>query len=190
MHEMTAQLVRAEESIDQGIQALERARRNPAAFKPIYEEYFPRIYRYCLRRVNRPQEAEDLTSQIFTRALTSLPSYRGGSFAAWLFRIAHNTVANHWRDQRVTVPLEEIEGLGEGDETLGRMVDDEERQRVLGLVAALPDEQRELLALRISGGLSAREIGQVIGKSEGAVRVMIHRTVQQLRTAWAQEEAR
>jgi len=60
-------------------QAIEQALTDPAAFKPIYEEYFPRVYRYCLRRVGRPQEAEDLTSVTFTRALVGLASYRGGS---------------------------------------------------------------------------------------------------------------
>ncbi len=188
MHGMTAQPVLMEGPIDHLAETIASSRQNPAAFKPIYEEYFPRIYRYCLRRVNRAQEAEDLTSQIFTRALASLPTFRGGSFAAWLFRIAHNAVANYWRDRRATVPLEEAETLGQGDETLGRLMEDEQRQRVLKLIAGLPDEQRELLALKVSGGLSAREIGEVIGKSEGAVRVMIHRTVQTLRAAWAQEE--
>jgi RNA polymerase sigma-70 factor (ECF subfamily) len=168
---------------------VERGRADQAAFKPIYEEYFPRIYRYCLRRVACPQEAEDLTSLVFTRALDHLSTYRGGSWAAWLFRIAHNAVANHHR-RPPTVPLEETERSTEGDEALGRLLDAEERERVARLIARLPEEQRELLALKIAGRLSAKEIGQVIGKSEGAVRVMLHRTVQQLRMAWVEEETR
>src|SRR5579885_2275763 len=76
------------------------ARSNPACFAPIYERYVPRIYRYCLRRVGRPDVAEDLTSVTFTKALLGLRDYRGGSVAAWLFRIAHNVVANHLRDRR------------------------------------------------------------------------------------------
>jgi RNA polymerase sigma-70 factor (ECF subfamily) len=66
---------------------------------------------------------------------------------------------------------------------LGQLVEAEERQQMQRLVAALPEEQRELIALRVTGGLSAKEIGQVVGKSEGAVRVAIHRTLQQLRAA-------
>ncbi len=171
-------------------QTIERARADPAAFRPVYEAYFPRIYRYCLRRVGCPQEAEDLASQVFTSALAALADYRGGSLAAWLFRIAHNAVANHLRGRRVTVPLEGIDRPDEGDEMVERLVDLEERQCVERLIAALPDDQRELLALRVAGGLSAKDIAQVMNKSEGAVRVAIHRIVQQLRLSFAREEAR
>lgn len=168
---------------DEWMKAVTRARTNPAAFKPIYEEFFPRIYRYCLRRVGSAQEAEDLTSSIFTRAIAALGGYRGGSFAAWLFRIAHNVIANYLRGRRITLPIETVEGSPARDEMLGHLVEEEEAQMFLRLVANLPEEQRELIALRVNGGLSAKEIGQVIGKSEGAVRVAIHRTLQQLRVA-------
>lgn len=165
------------------VQAVARASASPAQFKPIYDEYFPRIYRYCLRRARSPEDAEDLASLIFSRALAGLEGYRGGSFAAWLFRIAHNSVANYWRDHRGTVALEQVESVATEDGTLGHMIEVEERQQIARLIAALPEEHRELLALRMAGGLSAKEIGQVIGKSEGAVRVAIHRTIQQLRSA-------
>lgn len=85
MYEMTARRVQSNESMEEVAQTVERARANPAAFEPLYAEYFPRIYRYCLRRVSCPQEAEDLTSLVFTRALANLSNYRGGSFVAWLF---------------------------------------------------------------------------------------------------------
>jgi RNA polymerase sigma-70 factor (ECF subfamily) len=181
MYEITAEQTLPQQK--ETAQAIDRARANPAAFKPIYEAYFTRIYRYCLRRVSSRQEAEDLTSVIFTRALTGLASYRGGSFTAWLFRIAHNVVVNSLRGRHVTVPLEEAEHLAESDEMTNHVVQAEESQQIARLIAALPEEQRELLALRLAGGLSAREIGQAIGKSEGAVRVAIHRAVQQLRAA-------
>lgn len=191
MYEMTARRVQSNESMEEVAQTVERARANPAAFEPLYAEYFPRIYRYCLRRVSCPQEAEDLTSLVFTRALANLSNYRGGSFVAWLFRIAHNAVANHLRSRHHTIPLEDAAEISEsGDEMLGRLIDAEERQRLARLIAALPDESRELLALRIAGGLSAKEIGQVVGKSETAVRMAISRIVRQLRVAWEQEEAR
>ncbi len=188
MFEMTAPPVLSDNSAAEFASTIQRARTDPTAFQPIYEEYFSRIYHYCLRRVTLVQEAEDLTSQIFTRALTNLRSYRGGSFAAWLFRIAHNVVVNHLIRRRVHAPLEEIESTAVGDEMLGRLMNFEERQHIARLVNALPDDQREIIALKIVGGLSAKEIGQVVNKSEGAVRVAIHRIVQQLRDAWKEQE--
>ncbi len=168
---------------NQMIQAVARAASNPAAFKPIYDEFFPRIYRYCLRRIGSVDEAEDITSLVFTRALVGLASYRGGSFAAWLFRIAHNVVVNYLRSRKTTVTLEEADHQSSRDDVLDHLLEAEKEQQIIRLVAGLPDEQRELLMLRMGAGLSAREIGQVVGKSEGAVRVAIHRTIQQLRAA-------
>lgn len=184
----------AEHSQDNERAIMEQARDDPAGFAPLYEQYFPGIYRYCIRRVGSREEAEDLTSLIFTRALAGLNSYRGGPVAAWLFTIAHNAVANHYRDRRATASLDDParpfdgEEPGIGDNTLARIVDEEEGARVAGLIAGLPEEQRNLLSLRIAGGLSAKEIGAVLGKSESAVRVAIHRTIQELRTAYWQGE--
>src|SRR5258708_4377090 len=95
---------------DDDQQNMAQARQDVAAFAPLYERYFHRIYAYCRRRVDSPSDAEDLTSLVFTRALVAVRDYRGGSVAAWLFRIAHNTVANHLRDYRphLTLPDPEI----------------------------------------------------------------------------------
>jgi RNA polymerase sigma-70 factor, ECF subfamily len=159
------------------------ARENPARFAPIYERYAGRIYAYCLRRTATSQEAEDLTSAVFVRALTALPSYRGGSVAAWLFQIAHNQVANHLRsrERKPFYALDNVPEPSEDDTLLDRLVAEEEQTEVAQLVAKLPDASRELLALSIAGELTAREIGQVLGKSEGAVRMALHRLIGQLR---------
>ncbi len=173
---------------------LARARADPAQFAPLYARYFPRIYRYCLRRVGNPTEAEDLTSAIFTRALAGLGGYRGGSFAAWLFQIAHHAVISAGRSRRsaratvdalvsATVSAPDI-----ADVALGHLVAVEQRTRIAALIAALPEEQQELLALKLSGQLTAREIGAVLGKREGAVRVALHRLIQQLRIAYDRAE--
>ncbi|MFZ3070564.1 MAG: sigma-70 family RNA polymerase sigma factor [Anaerolineaceae bacterium] len=167
--------------------AIKQSVSKPAAFKPVYEAYFSRVYHYCLRRVENTEDAEDLTSQIFTRALSKIASYRGGSFPAWLFRIAHSIVVNYFRDKRATFSIEDVEQIGmvaDSQEHLSL----EERQRVDYLLATLSVEQRNLLALRMAGGLSAREIGMVLGKREGTIRTEIHRIIQQLRRTSAEEE--
>src|SRR5690349_22722029 len=90
---------------------MQLAQHDRLLFAPIYEQYFDRVYAYCLRRTNSAQEAEDLCSQVFSRALGGLESYRGGVVAAWLFQIAHNSVIKHYRARRVVTALDEIEEL-------------------------------------------------------------------------------
>ncbi len=167
----------------------------PLDIQSLFEQYFARVYRYCLHRVDLPREAEDLTSMIFTRACAHLDSYRGGSLEAWLFRIAHNTVVNYLRDRRDAVSLDELSDSGVAElwdrdtpDLLEQIVRDEEHARLRRLLRALSDEEQELLALRLDAGLSARAIGEIIGKREGAVRVAIYRLMQRLRRAWQEDE--
>jgi RNA polymerase sigma-70 factor (ECF subfamily) len=162
------------------------ARAELAQFVPLYERYFPRIYGYCLRRVENAEAAEDLTSLIFTRALTSVHEYKGGSVPAWLFRIAHNAVANHYRSRRPHVSLErsELDLEDESEAPTERLEQAEQRRAIRGLVAALPDDQQELLALKLAGELTAEEIGAVVGKKAGAVRVELHRIIKRLRAEY------
>ncbi|MDQ5823935.1 MAG: sigma-70 family RNA polymerase sigma factor [Chloroflexota bacterium] len=175
--------------------AVQRAKSNNADFGLLYRHYFPRIYNYCLRRVGDRDSAEDLCSTVFTRTLSNLHTYKSGSFAAWIFSIAHNVVANFLRDRRPQLSIEEESNLkvrqlaDPGEDTLDRIVRVEEVDTVARLIARLPEDQRELLTLRIAGELSAKEIGAVLGKSEGAVRTALHRIVQQLRTAYQQGQA-
>ncbi len=167
------------------IRIMRLARHDRLLFAPIYEQYFERVYAYCLRRTNSVQEAEDLCSLVFSQALGGLESYRGGMVAAWLFQIAHNTVIKHYRSRRVVTALDDIEEL-EAESDLER-VDDLELWRTLsGLVATLPDDQRELLALMLDAELSSQEVGEIVGKSAGAVRVQFHRLLKQLRERYAQ----
>ena len=163
----------------------------PLDLQFLFEHYFTRIYRYCLYRVDLPRDAEDLTSVIFTRAFTHLDTYRGGSLEAWLFRIAHNTVVNYLRGRRDAISLDELDDSGAGEllsqDTPGlleQMVRDEEHDRLRRLIHSLSEEEQELLALRLDAGLSAKAIGEILGKREGAVRVAIYRLMQRLRQAW------
>ena len=169
---------------------MQQARHNPRAFAPLYERYAERIYAYCLRRVSNQADAEDLTSLIFTRAISHLQDYRGGSVGAWLFRIASNTVKNYYRSTRSTVSLDDNDFplTDHGPSPMEQMLQTEREETLNRAVEHLTEEQRNLLALKIAGGLTSQDIGEVVGKSPGAVRVEIHRILKQLRTLYHHEE--
>jgi RNA polymerase sigma-70 factor (ECF subfamily) len=165
---------------------IQRARTDPDAFGQLYGRYVDRIYNYIYHRVGSVDDAEDLTARAFHRALVGLPDYvdRGAPFSAWLYRIAHNLVANWHRDQsrRAAVGLEEIEARAD----VGRVGDGlalkaYASQRVRQAVRDLDVDRQALLVLKFSEGLSNAEIGDVLGRSEGAVKSLYHRTLVELR---------
>jgi RNA polymerase sigma-70 factor (ECF subfamily) len=164
------------------------AQRDLQHFAPLYERYFPRIYAYCLRRVEHAQEAEDLASQIFTQAMSKLDQYRGGVVAAWLFRIAHNTVINHNRRPQPlaldALPNTQIDW----DDPAEALIKSDTHERLRQLVARLPADQQDLLLLKVVGGLTAEEIGTVVGKSAGATRTALHRIIRQLQHMYEETE--
>jgi RNA polymerase sigma-70 factor, ECF subfamily len=161
------------------------ARDDLSRFAPLYERYAPRIYAYCARRVDDPNEAEDLTSQVFTRAMVGIHTYRGGMVAAWLFQIARNVIAAYYESRKTshktTTPLDEIaERPDDSPEPFEKVAQDEERARLRRLVETLPSDQQHLLALKLSGGLSTEDIAGMLGRSPGAVRVALHRLLRRL----------
>jgi RNA polymerase sigma-70 factor (ECF subfamily) len=178
----TLNLKLASENLDE-VRIMQAARSDLTQFAPLYDRYAPRIYSYCLRRVRNREEAEDLTSLVFTRALNALPDYRGGAVVTWLFRIAHNTVISHFRASRIHVAIEMIEDDLEADDAdlADQIAHGERQQQVHAFIATLSDDQRELIALRIASGLTSLQAGEVIGKSAGAVRVEFHRVIKKLR---------
>lgn len=169
---------------------------DPAQFAQIYELYFDRIYAYCLRRVysapNPHAEAEDLASLIFTRALRSLDQFRNGSVRAWLFQIAHHAVVNYYRDRKHNVSLDVAMDQGStqlhvADETLNTLIKEEAQEKLMHWIRELSDSQQNLIWMRISGELTSEEIGQVVGKRAGAVRMELNRLIKQLRVRFEQE---
>lgn len=155
-------------------------------FAPLYERYVDRIYAYCLRRVGSPADAEDLTSLIFTRAMKGIHDYRGGSVAAWLFRIAHNTVVNHYRDRKSQMPLVEDMDAAFENTPIENVLTEEEHRMALQLVSTLPRESQNLIWLRLNG-LNSTEIGEIVGKSAGAVRTELYRLFKSLRAQFMRE---
>lgn len=161
-----------------------------SAFAPLYEKYFSRIYAYCLRRVENQHDAEDLTSSIFIQAVANLARFRGGSFAAWLFQIAHNAVINQRRTKftQISLDSDQFEIPTTAPEPIDTLIADEQQALLKKLLNTLPEEQQDLLALKLVGELSSKEIGAVVGKSANAVRVELHRIIKQLREQYWQEE--
>ncbi len=165
---------------------VERAKKDPEAFGVLYERYVDQIYQYIFYRTSDRYDAEDLTAKTFYKALTSLNSYRyrGLPFSAWLYRIAHNLVANWHRDRqrRKSIRLDSLVLAGKEREATERVIESGERVEALrGAITRLAPDRRELLILKLVTGLSNKEIGRVMGRSEGAVKALYHRTLLSLR---------
>lgn len=163
-----------------------RAKHDKEAFGQLYELYATRIYNYVYYRTGHVAEAEDLTARIFFRALSHIGSYddRGIPFSAWLYRIAHNLVANWHRDRsrRKIISLDDIAQWRvseESPELAAQLIED--KNALLEAIRRLPADRQELLILKFVERLSNSEIGAIMGRSEGAVKSLYHRTLMSLR---------
>jgi RNA polymerase sigma-70 factor (ECF subfamily) len=167
--------------------AVRAAQRDRRAFEVLYRRYLDRIYAYAFYALGDHHDAEDVTERTFLAAMKGIGSYRdtGAGFRAWLFRIAHNTVSNAMRSRRRrrTEPLPigwDRPAPNADPATLVARA--EEGRRVLRAVAELPLDRRQAVLLRFVDGLSAAEIGVVLDRSPGAVRVLLHRALRDLAT--------
>ena len=163
---------------------VENARHDPDAFTTLYRRYLTPVYRYLLIRLGNPQDAEDITSRVFTEALEGLINQRyrkGGNFAAWLFTIARRRLIDLYR-QLPAVSLEEA-ALFDPDPFDQIQFSDNET-RLKELLSHLDEDKQELMRLRFAGGLSFAEIAALEGKSEAAVKMMTHRIIHWLRENW------
>jgi len=161
------------------------AQRDRAAFDVLYRRYLDRVYGYAFYQLRDHHDAEDATERTFLAALRALPEFRaeGATFRAWLFRIAHNTIVNARRSRfrRRTEPLPDgLERIAPNADPAGLVLEADESRRVLRAVAELPEDRRQVVLLRFVDGLSSREIGQVMDRSEGAARVLLHRALRDL----------
>jgi RNA polymerase sigma-70 factor, ECF subfamily len=167
-------------------QLIELARDDRAAFGELYERYIDRIYNYIYYRTTDHHEAEDLTAKVFMRAFKHIENYdeRGVPFSAWLYRIAHNLVANWHRDhsRRKVIPLEDFIGKNtEFDLPEALAEDHEEQELLLDSIRLLPQDRQQLLILKYVERMSNAEIGEVLDKTEGAVKSLYYRTLSFLR---------
>lgn len=156
------------------------------AFGVLYERYVSRIYSYIYYRTGNQHDAEDLTARVFFRAMRHVENYtdRGLPLSAWLYRIAHNLVANWHRDnsRRKEIPLDEIILVRQsGDLPEMVLIENEEKENLLNVIHRLPADRQQLIILKFVEHFSNAEIGLVMGRSEGAVKSLYHRTLLSLR---------
>jgi RNA polymerase sigma-70 factor (ECF subfamily) len=166
---------------------VESAQRDPARFGDLYEHYFELVYAYVARRVRDRSEAEDLTAEVFHKALRSLARFKwtGAPFAAWLFRIASNMISD-----RARRAVREGNFAGNEDDLEHRApqrqqseVEQSERSAALfRLVDELAEDQRRVLVMRFAEEKSIREIAEALGRSEGAVKQLQFRALENGRT--------
>ena len=157
---------------------VEAARKNPARFADLYENNFERVYAYIVHRVRNRDEAQDATADVFHRALAGLPRFewRGLPFVAWLLGIAANVLSD--RRQRAAkqqeVVTDDLDQIGTEDAI-------EQRAMLYQLVDTLPADQRQVIIWRFVGQKSLREIATEFGRSEGAIKQLQLRALQNLR---------
>ena len=158
---------------------VQAAQKDPAHFAELYENNFERVYAYIIGRVRDRVVAEDLTSEVFHKALVHLPNYdwRGIPFAAWLLRIASNVMADQWRRSSRETLVEELPEVA----TDPNMDQIDQRARLFRMVEGLPADQKRVVELRFGEGKSIREIAQQLGRTEGAVKQLQFRALQNLR---------
>jgi RNA polymerase sigma-70 factor, ECF subfamily len=161
------------------------ARINPESFTALYQRYLDRIYRYCYLRLGSQAAAEDATSDIFLKALTGLATFRGGNFAAWIFRIAHNVVVDAQRKGVSTVGIDTAGDLRDPADLPEELaITGAERAALQAAVRSLPDDQRSAVELQLAGW-SSEQIAAALGKSPGAVRMLRVRALDQLQALLA-----
>ena len=169
---------------------IEAAQRDPVCFVGLYESYFELVYAYVARRVRNRVETEDLTAEVFRKALANLPRFRwiGAPFAAWLFRIASNMIAD--RAKRAAREGKLASGESEPSLTVGLLTRGEQqadleqcerRAQLFHLVDELAEDQRRVVVMRFAEEKSIGEIARELGRSEGAVKQLQFRALENLR---------
>jgi RNA polymerase sigma-70 factor (ECF subfamily) len=158
---------------------IEAAQRDPARFADVYERHFENVWAYVIRRVRDRAESEDITAEVFRSALQSLPRFewRGVPMLAWLYRIAANEIADRAKRAAREVPVET-------ELTSDEMQGIERRASLFRLVHALPPAQREVIVKRFAEERSIAETAKQMGKSEGAIKQLQLRALENLRAAY------
>ena len=172
--------------IDGEIKIIENAVRGKAsAFGLLYDHYQPKIYRFVLIKVGRREDAEDLTHQVFINAWQNISNYKdlGFPFSSWLYRIARNQVIDSYRTKKPEISLDEVDeesfaALGINEENIDDKI---QIELVMKALKELKEDYQDILVMRFVEDLSVRETAVAVGKSEGAVKLMQHRAIKELK---------
>jgi RNA polymerase sigma-70 factor, ECF subfamily len=164
-------------------------------FSAFYRDHLRDVYNYTYYRTGNHHDAEDLTTQTFIQAYRHFERAQresdGRPLRPWLIRIAHNLAANYYRDRarRPTAVLDDANEVGGTRDTEELVEEREEVMRLLQAVRSLPDDRREAMIMRFALGMDNREIANTLGRTEGATKVLIHRSIKQLEKQMAEEES-
>ena len=159
-------------------QLVERAKQDADAFGELYDHYFGQIYRFVYSRLHDQDSAEDVTSEVFFKALRAIGRSRpsGHPFSAWLYQISVNAINDHYRTRRPVASLEGAVAVADPQRSVAdRVVDSQEAARVWAAIDALPPQQRVAMTLKLGEDLKLAQIGKIMGKSEGAIKLLVHR---------------
>ncbi|MEX2425343.1 MAG: sigma-70 family RNA polymerase sigma factor [Thermomicrobiaceae bacterium] len=182
-------------SWDDEAELIARAQQDSREFGPLYERYVDRIYRYTYRRIGDHEAAEDLTAQTFQQALAALPGYewRGVPFSAWLYRIAGNLVIRYRRVSGREVTMEHVDRIVDEhyamDDPLDSILGQSSRDQLYVAMQRLSPDQRRALVLKYSHGMKNGEVGELMNRTEGGVKQLVHRAMVILRRTLAELDA-
>lgn len=174
------------EDIEQELLIIERARKNPERFAPLYDKYYKQIFLFIYRRTDKEELTADLTSQVFLKAIVNLPGYvfKGFPFSAWLFRIAINEVNQFYRNKKNTRAISiEDSGIERIKEELDEAKEDNEEQEKLLMESFIYLEQDEvqLLELRFFENRAFRDVGYLLGITENNAKVKTYRVLDKMK---------
>lgn len=173
---------------------MEDARHSADAFRELYRHYFPRIYAYVAYRVGHAWEAEDLVSDIFVKVVESINTfeYRGaGSFAAWIFRIAHNHLSHFYSQHADHLSLDDVPDISSDDLAPDQaLIRKEQFIHLHGLLQTLSPRRQEIITLKFFGGLRNQDIAAILGLDERTVASHLCRGIEDLGRLYEQEVRR
>ena len=153
------------------------------SFAELYDSYIRRIFAFVYSKTHHRQTAEDITSQVFMKALEKISTFDAdkGSFNAWIYQIARNQVCDHYRSLKLTKDIEDVWDLDSGEDLARDIANQDQLEEIRRGMQELSPQQREIITLRVWQGLSHAEIADIIGKSEAACKMDFGRGIKKLK---------